>query len=174
MKQCVQFKCSILGCRTWIIEQSAQQCVLQSLSTDLSALRKRESEIHRVSVMSDHELLLECWWAAWWQNPSSWQQPRPLWFVLAAAYRVATWLLLPPISPGYTECIHSRSVIEFHTCHRQLNCVFCKVWRQHLQKFLSWGAWELSWCGRVDFRFCAHFELHWDYKFTDHGTKTWP
>lgn len=32
-----------------------------------------------------------------------------------------------PISLGYTECIRSRSVIEFHTCLRQLNCVFRKV-----------------------------------------------
>lgn len=113
--------------RTWIIERSGQQCVLHSLPTDLSALRERERDAWRVSVMSDHELLLECWWAARWQNPSSWQRPRPLWFVFAVAYRVATWLPLPPISLGYTECIHSRSVIEFHTCHSQLNCVFCKV-----------------------------------------------
>lgn len=113
------------GSRTWIIERSGQQCVLHSLSADLRAPRERRA--WRVSVMSDHELLLECWRAAWWQNPSSWRRPRPLWFVFAVAYRVATWLLLPPISLGYTECIHSRSVIEFHTCHSQLNCVFCKV-----------------------------------------------
>lgn len=55
--------------------------------------------------------------------------------MLAAAYRVATWLLLPSISLGYTECIHSRSVIEFRTCHGQLNCVFCKAHGQHLQRF---------------------------------------
>lgn len=110
------------GSRTWIIERSSQQCVLHSLSADLSAQRERNA--WRVSVMSDHELLLECWRAAWWQNPSSWRRPRPLWFVFAVAYRVATWLLLPPISLGYTECIHSRSVIEFHTCHTVSLTVF--------------------------------------------------
>lgn len=127
--------------RIWIIEGSGQQCVLQSASTDLSATRERP---RRVSVMSDHELLFECWWAVWWHNPNSWQQPRLLWFVLATAYRVATWLPLPPISLGYTQCIHSRSVIEFHTCHCQLNCVFCKV---HV--LVSWYAEELSWWVRM-------------------------
>lgn len=100
------------GSRTWIIERSSQQCVLHSLSADLSAQRERDA--WRVSVMSDHELLLECWRAAWWQNPSSWRQPRPLWFVFAVAYRVATWLLLPPISLGYTVTrVHPQQVCNW-------------------------------------------------------------
>lgn len=41
-----------------------------------------------------------------------------------------------PISLGYTECIRSRSVIEFHTCLRQLNCVFRKV---RVQRGGGWG-----------------------------------
>ena len=53
--------------------------------------------------------------------------------MLAAAYRVASWLPLPSVSLGYTECIHSRSVIELHTCYSQLSCVFC-VCGQYLKK----------------------------------------
>lgn len=41
-----------------------------------------------------------------------------------------------PISLGYTECIHSRSVIEFHTCHSQLYCVFHKGARA------AWKKWK--------------------------------
>lgn len=44
-----------------------------------------------------------------------------------------------PISLGYTECIRGRSVIEFHTCLRQLSCVFRKV---HVQRGGCVGGWE--------------------------------
>lgn len=71
--------------------------------------------------MSDHELLLECRWAA--------AQ------LLAAAQAIVICVCCslrgrhlaaasPPISLGNAECIRSRSVIEFHTCHSQLNCAF--------------------------------------------------
>lgn len=48
--------------RTWIIEQSGQQCVLQSLSTDLSALRERQRERERARCT---ESVCDEWpWAA--------------------------------------------------------------------------------------------------------------
>lgn len=137
MKRCVLFKYSILGAGHELWSKVANNVYCNPF---LLTWVHRARDACRVSVMSDHELLLECWWAVRWQKPCSWQRPRPLWFVLAAAYRVATWLPLPPISLGYTECIHSRSVIEFHTCHSRLNSVFCEVcvpWKN-----LSWYAWE--------------------------------
>lgn len=60
-----------------------------------------------------------------------------------------------PISLGYTECIHSRSVIEFHTCHSQLNCVFHKGARAAWKKWKKespWSAQELQTWERI---FCS-------------------
>lgn len=52
------------------------------------------------------------------------------------ACRVATWLpLAPPSSLGDTECIRSRSVIEFHTCHSWL-------WLRGLVYLVSKACWK--------------------------------
>lgn len=122
--------------RTWIMERSGQQCVLPSLF-HWPDWAEREGDSWRVSAMSDHELLLECRWAA--------AQ------LLAAAQAIVICVCCslqgrhlaaasPPISLGNAECIRSRSVIEFHTCHSQLNCVFFGgffCWRGALKKMHS-------------------------------------
>lgn len=72
-------------------------------------------------MRSEHELLSECVVVCVCVGRilAFWQQPRPMGSMHAAAHRVATWLLLLPISPGYAECVQRMSVIEFHTCHSQ-------------------------------------------------------
>lgn len=57
-----------------------------------------------------------------------------------------------PISLGYTECIRSRSIIEFHTCLRQLNCVFRKVRVQRWGGGLEERKTILIYSGAADMR----------------------
>lgn len=116
--------------RTWIIERSSQQCVLHSLSADLSAQRERNA--WRVSVMSDHELLLECWRAAWCSMRAPESQ------LLAAAQAIVICVCcclrgrhLAAASSNLPRLhrVHPQQVCNWisHMSHSQLNCVFCKV-----------------------------------------------
>lgn len=74
--------------------------------------------------MSDHELLLDCWWAG----------TRILVLGSSPGHR-GLWLLLPTGSPPVLnlpdlECIHRKFVIEFHKSQSQ--CTFCQVSVQYL------------------------------------------
>lgn len=119
--------------RTWIIERSGQQCVLHSLSTDPSLPRERVGgavgECLRWVTMS-------CSWSVGGlrdgRSPALGSGPGHCDLCLPLPTGSPPGCRFPPISPGNTECIRSRSVIEFHTCHSQLNCVFCEAhWKMY-------------------------------------------
>lgn len=87
-----------------------------------------EGGAYRVSVMSDRERLLECWWAAWWQKSQLLAAAQAI-VICARCCRQGRHLAMASssLSGLHRECFHGGSVIEFNTCHNQLNCVFCEL-----------------------------------------------